>query len=230
MMSLERRFALLQGRGAGAARGSSRTTTTASSASAGAPLPTLKSIDATGLVIYVGTFSKSLFPALRLGYFLAPPALVADLRDRARRLLVTACRPACRRSSSDFIDEGQFATHIRRMRKLYAERYQVFFDAARDKLAPWLDIVPTNTGLHTIGLLRAGLLRAGVTGAAVSAAAAERGLTVAPISRFCIAPIDAEGLVLGFSGITPPQIAAGIAALREVLAASAPVGPPPTVV
>ena len=99
------------------------------------------------------------------------------------------------------------------MRRLYAERYQAFVTAAQDRLAAWLDIVPTDTGLHTIGLLRGGL-----TGVAVSAAAAERGVTVAPISRFCIAPVATEGLVLGFSGITPPQIAAGVTTLAEVLA------------
>jgi len=180
-------------------------------------------------VIYVGTFSKSLFPALRLGFFLAPPALVPTF-ETALAAFSPGVPTSLQAIVSDFIDEGLFATHIRRMRKLYAERYQLFFDAARDQLAAWLDIVPTNTGLHTIGRLRAGLLRAGVTGAAVSAAAAKRGLTVAPISRFCIAPIDTEGLVLGFSGITPPQIAAGIVALREVLAASAVVARSPSIV
>src|SRR3546814_16685364 len=67
---------------------------------------------------------------------------------------------------ADFMDEGHFAAHIRRMRKLYAERHDALMDAAREKLAGLLDVVPTDTGLHTVGFLRAGI--------AESAAAAGR--------------------------------------------------------
>ena len=83
VMSLRAPLRAAAGRRSRPAPGSSRTTTTASSASAAPPLPTLKSVDATGLVIYVGTFSKSLFPSLRLGYLLAPPALVEHARTRS---------------------------------------------------------------------------------------------------------------------------------------------------
>jgi GntR family transcriptional regulator/MocR family aminotransferase len=213
-MSLERRFALL--RAAEAAQAwIIEDDYDGEFCFAGRPLPTLKGIDATGRVIYVGTFSKSLFPSLRLGFFLAPPSLVATF-GTALEAFLPGVPTSLQATVSDFIDEGLFATHIRRMRKLYAERHQLFIDAARSQLSEWLDVVPTNTGLHTIGLLRGGL-----TGTEVSAAAAGRGLTVAPISRFCIDPIATEGLVLGFSGTTPTQIRAGVAALREVLAACA---------
>ncbi|MCC6469403.1 MAG: PLP-dependent aminotransferase family protein [Alphaproteobacteria bacterium] len=218
-MSLERRFALLQA---------------ATAASAwiveddwdgefcfvGRPLPTLKGIDSTGRVIYVGTFSKSLFPSLRLGFLLAPPALV-PMFETALEAFSPGVPTSLQAIVSDFIDEGLFATHIRRMRKLYAEKYQILFDAGRQQLSDWLDIQPTSTGLHTIGLLRGGLV-----GAEVSAAAAARGLTVAPISRFCITPVDVEGLVLGFSGVSPRQITSGVAALAEVLAECAARGAP----
>ncbi len=211
-MSLERRFALLQA--AEAARAwIIEDDYDGEFCFAGRPLPTLKGIDATGRVIYVGTFSKSLFPALRLGFLLAPPSLIETF-ETALQAFLPGVPTSLQTIVSDFIDEGLFATHIRRMRRLYAERHQVFVDAARARLSDWLDVVPTNTGLHTVGFLRAGL-----TGAEVSAAAAERGLTVAPISRFCIEPIAAEGLVLGFSGIAPAQITAGVKALGEVLAA-----------
>jgi GntR family transcriptional regulator/MocR family aminotransferase len=210
-MSLERRFALLQA--AEAARAwIIEDDWDGEFCFAGKPLPTLKGVDATGRVIYVGTFSKSLFPALRVGFFLAPPALVETF-ETALEAFSPGVPTSLQAIISDFIDEGLFATHIRRMRKLYAERYQVFFDHASEQLAEWLEIVPTNTGMHTIGILRGGL-----TGAAVSAAAAERGLTVAPISRFCIEPIATEGLVMGFSGISPAQIKSGVAVLAQVLA------------
>src|SRR3546814_14950241 len=58
---------------------------------------------------------------------------------------------------ADFMDEGHFAAHIRRMRKLYAERHDALQDAAREKLAGLLDVVPTDTGLHTVGFLRGGI-------------------------------------------------------------------------
>jgi GntR family transcriptional regulator/MocR family aminotransferase len=210
-MSLERRFALLQA--AEAARAwIIEDDYDGEFCFAGRPLPALKGIDATGRVIYVGTFSKSLFPSLRLGFFVAPPALMATF-EMALGAFSPGVPTSLQAIVSDFIAEGLFATHIRRMRKLYAERHQVFLDAARARLSEWLDVVPTTTGLHTVGLLRAGLV-----GADVAAAAAQRGLTVAPISRFCIEPIAAEGLVLGFSGITPAQIKAGVAVLAEVLA------------
>jgi GntR family transcriptional regulator/MocR family aminotransferase len=209
-MSLERRFALLQA-AESAKAWIIEDDWDGEFCFAERSLPTLKGIDTTGRVIYVGTFSKSLFPALRLGFFLAPPALV-DTFETALEAFSPGVPTSLQAIVSDFIQEGFFATHIRRMRKLYSERYQVFFNAARDTLPEWLDVIPTNTGLHTIGILRAGLV-----GSQISAAAADRGLTVAPISRFCIEPIGTEGLVLGFSGITPAQISAGIRTLRDVL-------------
>lgn len=210
-MSLERRFALLQA---------------AEAASAwiieddydgefcfdGRPLPTLKGIDAGGRVIYVGTFSKSLFPSLRLGFLLAPPSLVATF-ERALAAYLPGVPTSLQAIVADFIEEGLFATHIRRMRKLYAEKYQRLSELGRSRLMPWLDIQPTNTGLHTIGLLQPG-----IKAEAVSAEAAARGLTVAPISRFCMSPIDLEGLVLGYSGVSLRQIDAGALDLARVLA------------
>ena len=72
--------------------------------------------------------------------------------------------------------------------------------------------MPSHSGLHTIGHLRAGLSEL-----AVARAAAERQITVSPISRFCMAPVPARGLVLGFGGIRPAEIEAGVAVLAEVL-------------
>ena len=81
----------------------------------GPPLPTLKSVDATGLVIYVGTFSKSLFPSLRLGYLLAPPALVETFNIITSKLL-HGVPTGTQAVVADFIDDGHFGAHLRRMR------------------------------------------------------------------------------------------------------------------
>jgi GntR family transcriptional regulator/MocR family aminotransferase len=184
-LSLERRFALLE---AAEAAGAwvIEDDWDGEFCFAGRPLPTLRGTDATGRVIYVGTFSKSLFPALRLGFLLAPPALAQHLR-----VSLEAYSPgvptALQASVADFMNDGHFDTHIRRMRRLYAERYHCLADAAAARLAHWLDIVPTNTGMHTIALLKPGL-----DADAISAAAARRGITVAPLSRFCLAPVAGQ--------------------------------------
>jgi len=177
----------------------------------GHPPPTLKSIDSIGRVIYVGTFSKTLFPALRLGFFLAPPPLV-EVFDRVSEALLQGVPSSQQAVVADFMQEGHFATHIRRMRKIYAERHQVLCDAASERLSGLLDIVPTDTGLHTIGRLAPHLSETDIARGAL-----ERDIVVTPIERYCIAPCDVKGLVLGFSGIKPPKIIDGVVVLAEVL-------------
>jgi len=175
------------------------------------PLPTLKSVDATGLVIYVGTFSKSLFPALRLGFMLVPPSLV-DTFEKVSAAFVQGVPTSAQAVVAEFIEEGHFATHIRRMRRVYEERHACLCEAARSELAGMLEIVPTESGLHTIGRLAGHLSEI-----AVARAVASRGVVVSPIARFSIEPIEMSGLVLGFGGVKPPEIKRGVAVLNEVL-------------
>lgn len=210
IMSLERRFALLR-----------------SAERAGAwiveddydgefffgrrPLPTLKSVDRTGLVIYVGTFSKSLFPALRLGFMLVPPSLV-DTFAKVSAAFVQGVPSSPQAVVAEFMEEGYFVTHIRRMRRIYEERHAALCDAARRELDGLLDVVGTDSGLHTIGHLPGHLSEI-----AVARAAASRGIVVSPIARFSIEPTEVNGLVLGFGGVKPSEIRSGIRVLSEVL-------------
>jgi GntR family transcriptional regulator / MocR family aminotransferase len=184
----------------------------------GPPLPTLKSVDDTGLVIHVGTFSKSLFPSLRLGYLLAPPALVEPL-DAIMSRLMHGVPTHTQAVVASFIGEGHFAAHVRRMRRLYAERHEALCAAARQHLRGALDIVPSSSGLHTVGWMASGLDEA-----AVVAAAAERGVTVTPLARYAIAPPAQgarQGLVLGFGGVGVEQIERGAEELARVLGRTA---------
>jgi GntR family transcriptional regulator/MocR family aminotransferase len=210
VMSLERRFALLR-----------------SAEQAGAwiveddydgefffgrrPPPTLKSVDRTGLVIYVGTFSKSLFPALRLGFILSPPSLVETF-ERVSAAFAPGVPTSNQAVVAEFIEEGHFATHIRRMRRIYEERHATLCEAAGRELGGLLEVVPSESGLHTIGRLPSDLSEV-----AVARAAAERGVVVSPIARFSIEPIADKGLVLGFGGIAPAAIRRGVAVLGEAL-------------
>jgi GntR family transcriptional regulator/MocR family aminotransferase len=173
--------------------------------------PALKSIDSSDRVIYVGTFSKSLFPALRLGYLVAPLSLV-QIFDIALGAFSSGVPTCLQAAVAEFMEEGHFASHIRRMRRLYAERHDALIEAAQTHLTPWLEIQPTNTGLHTVAYLKRGL-----NGADVAGACEARHITVAPISSFCIEPPREEGLVLGFSGTPPSKIRAAVVVLADVL-------------
>ncbi|MCC6193194.1 MAG: PLP-dependent aminotransferase family protein, partial [Burkholderiales bacterium] len=177
----------------------------------GAPLPTLKSVDTNDLVIYVGTFSKSLFPSLRLGYFLAPAALT-DTFGSIMSKVMQGVPTFVQAVVAEFIDEGHFASHLRRMRRTYAERHEALCAAARARLGGLLDVVPSHSGLHTIGHLRRGLVET-----AVADAARARDVTVSPIGRFCLTRMPSRGLVLGFGGVPPADIEAGVRVLGEVL-------------
>lgn len=180
----------------------------------GRPLPTLKSVDTAGRVIYVGTFSKSLFPALRLGFLVAPPAL-AGAFDRIAGATMQGAPTSQQAVVASFIEEGHFASHIRRMRKLYAERQEVLLEAAAARLAGLLDVVRSESGFQTVGHLREGLEEQ-----AVADAAAARGLIVTPIRRFCLEPVALRGLALGFSACQPREIRAGVGVLAEILEAA----------
>jgi GntR family transcriptional regulator/MocR family aminotransferase len=176
------------------------------------PLPTLKSVDQTGLVIYVGTFSKSLFPALRLGYALVPPSLIETFQ-KVLTAFVQGVPTNVQAVVAEFIEEGYFATHVRRMRRIYEERHEALHDAARRQLDGLLDVAHSESGLHTVGHLPAHMSEI-----AVARAAAERGIVVSPVARFSIEPTGVTGLVLGFGGVRPPEINSGISELSKVLA------------
>ncbi len=177
----------------------------------GRPLPTLKSVDTAGRVIYVGTFSKSLFPALRLGFLVAPPEL-AKVFERIAGATLQGASTNQQAVLANFIDEGHFVAHIRRMRKLYAERQEVLLAAAEASLNGMLDVMRSESGIQTIGRLAEGFDEQ-----AVSEAAARRGVIVSPICRFCIEPVALKGLAIGFSACQPREIRAGIKILAEVL-------------
>ena len=178
------------------------------------PLPTLAGIDRTGRVIYVGTFSKSIFPALRLGFMLVPEALAGVFRA----VFETSAPgvPAMTEAIvTDFIAEGHFSAHIRRMRRLYRERHEALCTAADAVLGDRLGLVRAESGLHTVGLLGDGLDEA-----AVAAAAAARGLQLSPLARYAIAPVGRQGLVIGFGSIRTAEIRRGIDRLAAALDAS----------
>ncbi|WP_377294931.1 PLP-dependent aminotransferase family protein [Rhizobium sp. SG2393] len=178
---------------------------------AGHPPPTLKSVDTSGRVIYVGSFSKTLFAALRLGYVVAPPGLV-DVFYRIAGATLQGSPASLQSVVASFIEHGHFASHIRRMRRVYADRQQALLAAAERHMQGLMEVAPTDTGFHTIGRLAEGLDES-----AVAKKAAERNILVSPISRFAITPVVQRGLVLGFSSAPPRMIASAAETLGGVL-------------
>lgn len=174
-------------------------------------LPTLKSIDTSGRVIYVGTFSKTMFPALRLGYAVVPPELAGVFQRLAGATMQGA--PASLQSiTADFIEEGHLATHIRRMRRIYAERQEALVRSVTKLANGVLQVRPTNTGFHTVAALAPDLDEARAV-----KQAGEAGLALSSVARFAIEPTGHRGVLLGFSAVPPHVTEAGIRKLCEIL-------------
>ena len=164
---------------------------------AGRPLASLQGIDDGGRVIYVGTFSKVLFPGLRLGYAVVPPELLEAVLS-AR--LLSDWYPAALQEGvvTDFLEEGHFAQHLRRMRQHYRLARDTLVEALRTHLPDHLSIEVPDQGMKLLARLRPGLADLDV-----AAAAARRGLVARPVSPMFLAAPPIQGLMLGFSGHEP---------------------------
>jgi GntR family transcriptional regulator/MocR family aminotransferase len=178
----------------------------------GSPVPALQGLDRAGVVLFAGSFSKVLFPSIRVGYLVVPPDLVDRLS--AVKSLTTRHAPLLDQVVlCDFITEGHFGRHLRRMREVYAERLGVLLRAARDRLSDVLDISVVEAGLQT-----SAWFRRKTDGSAAVAAAATRGLDVMALSRYSSRPLARDGLLLGFAAIDANEIRRGVKELAAALA------------
>ncbi len=172
------------------------------------PISSLQGLDAYARVIYVGTFSKVMFPALRVGYLVIPKDLVPAFcaaRDAADVFSATLYQSVL----ANFIREGHFARHIRRMRMLYMERRKALVRAIRMQIGDKVEVVGDEAGMHLVMLLPPG-----ISDVAVSRRAAERGISATPLSTCYLRPPARGGLILGYGGASPRQIQEGVAKLR----------------
>jgi GntR family transcriptional regulator/MocR family aminotransferase len=163
-------------------------------------------------VIYAGTFSKTLFPALRLGYLVVPAPLAGDFARAAGRLT----RPGQsidQLALADFIQRGRYTAHLRQMRPRYAERRDALREALRRHFAaPAFEVTGGDAGLHL--LLR---WRGTPDDVAVSAAARQLGVAAQPLSRCTLVPGAWRGLLLGYGATPLERIDAAVARLAQAI-------------
>jgi GntR family transcriptional regulator/MocR family aminotransferase len=177
----------------------------------GRPLEALHGLDRAGRVLYIGTFSKVLFPSLRLGYLVTPPELLAGLKATQR--LIAVHPPLLEQLAlTDFLIEGYFARHIRKMRQLYQERRDALVEALTREPGNKLDITVPEAGMHLSAWLPAGM-----SAQAVAQRAAKSGLHILPISNFSQRVPQRDGLVLGFANSSPQELRAGAHTLALAL-------------
>lgn len=178
---------------------------------AGRPLASLQNLDNFGRVIYVGTFSKTIFPALRLGCLVVPKNLIEIFR--AVRWSCDCHSPIFEQAIlADFISEGHFARHLRRMRTLYEKRQNVLVEEAKKVLKGLLKVSKASSGMHLIGWLAEGF-----NDLEVAEKAFENGLNLTPLSSYCIETKLPAGVILGYTGFDEKEIKVGIMKLKEIL-------------
>lgn len=175
----------------------------------GQPIPAMQGLDRFGRVIYVGTFAKILFPALRLGFMVLPPTLLDGI---ARALSITGqFAPLILQAAlADFISGGHMARHLRRMRRIYAARRQTFRAVCEAELGRWMTLAGGDSGIQMVGLLAPGL-----DDRTVAAAAQAQGINVSPLSIQYRHGRPRHGLLLGYAGADDAAMRRGISVLRH---------------
>ncbi len=177
----------------------------------GRPLEALQGLDTGERVLYVGTFSKVLFPALRLGYLVVPPDLV-DAFAAARELTDRHPPTVDQAILADFIAEGHFLRHVRRMRALYAQRQAALVEEAARGLQGLLDVGPAAAGMHLVGWLPEG-----VDDREASRRAVNRGVEAPPVSLYGGTPRGRGALMLGYAAVGEREIGNAVRRLAEAL-------------
>ncbi len=185
--------------------------TTRNTVTAAGPSLLCKALDSSGCVIYVGTFTKMLFNALRLGFMVLPDRLVEAFTSA--RTLVDLHPPTLDQAIlAEFMTEGHFGHHVRRMRKIYAERIGVLKTAADKHLDGVVDVVHAGAGIRTLGWLKTWQ-----SDHDAAQQAQKCGLEVSPLSIFTTKYKQPPALMLGFASCNPAELRRGVSVLATAL-------------
>jgi GntR family transcriptional regulator/MocR family aminotransferase len=180
---------------------------------AGRPIGSLQSLDRSGRVCYVGSFSKVMLPTLRLGFVIAPPSLRDALR-KAKYVTDWHTELPAQAALARFIGDGALSAHIRRMRYVYRERHELVADMLTRELEPWLTPIRSAAGLHVSAVsscLTVAQLRE------VTRCLRGDGMAIMPLSSFAVGQQQRTGLVIGYGMISAADIRPGLVLLRDAL-------------
>lgn len=179
------------------------------------PIPALQGLDRYQRVITLGTFSKSLFPSLRLAWMVVPPALITPL-GQARSVLDGHSALLPQAITATFLQQGHFASHLRLMRQLYHSRRNLLLTQITQRLSPWIIPMASGGGLQVTVKLQQNVSK---TEAQLTALAAQRGLLLPRLSPLYAGSTAQQGWMLGFAALTPDEIVAGCDTLLALLQA-----------
>lgn len=178
----------------------------------GRPVASLQGLDRSGRVLYMGTFAKTLFPALRIGYLIVPDNLVDAFRTAIR--LTGHIPPAAAQAAlADFITEGHYGAHVRRMRSIYAARHACLVEAVRSELDDWLEIAPGDGGMQMPAYLNIDL-----SDAHIADLARKADIHVSALSNYQLGKGHRSGLYLGFAAIPETRIVNASRRFASILA------------
>jgi len=175
------------------------------------PVASLQGLDGGSRVIYIGTFSKTLFPSLRVGYAVVPPALLdAFLAVRGASDLGPA--HLYQAALADFLNEGHFARHVRKTRQMYAERRTALVKAIREEFGPEVEILGAEAGMHLVMALPPGL-----SDVTIATRAVQENLWLWPLSLQYTGSKIRQGFILGLGGTRAQEMAEAVRHLRRLV-------------
>ena len=177
----------------------------------GRPVASLQSLDRDGSVIYIGTFTKMLFNALRIGFVVLPEPLV-DAATRLRSVMDRHPPTLDQAILAEFMNEGYFGQHVRKMRGIYAERLSILRSECKKQLGDVLDVEDAIAGMRTIGWLQNE-----ASDKDIAARARDAGLNLFSVSDFTIKYRQRPALILGFAGCDAKELQRGVSVLASVL-------------
>jgi GntR family transcriptional regulator/MocR family aminotransferase len=177
----------------------------------GRPIPALQALDRSNSAIYIGTFSKVLFPALRIGYLVVPKTLVKVLAN-AKRLTDRQSPLLEQQVLTDFINKGYLERHIRRMRTLYNQRRQALIQALLKYLGDRVTIVGENAGMHLMIRLHTHLSDSDIVDQA-----AYLGVELVSAQPYYLADAGTSEFVIGYAALNEEEITEGVRRLAQVL-------------